>query len=918
MDSTSDEKCARKSFEETVDEVPRRALSIPVSLAALSPNELAKIGRKATLKTDLLIMPALMIITVQYPPWKDQSTGYISLQRDGPLGCCFGCDRRCPRLRRFALMSVFLGFVEAAAFPGALYYLSTFYTRKQYAFRVALLSSGAQLGNGFGGLFAVAILKADGQHGIEGWRWLFIVEGVTTVGLALILMFILPNSIATVTGGNEIIKDELGGWKAFKMAAADPKTYLLMGTLYMTYVTSTVTSFFPSVVSTLGYSRNITYVLTTPPYLLCVVIMIINGIHSDQTQERYWHIVVPLVFTTIANIIAISTLNTAARYVSMMMMPGSVYSATVVILSWVAGSLTQPAVKRAAALGLINAVCSTPFIWSPYLYSNPPRYVDAFTVNLVASVLAIMFATATMLYLKRQNARLDKELDLRPSAPTLSNRPIAFHIPPRQQRCPTLFYATRSFMDAFYPTVIPNEDVRAQIEVTEANIRHLTSQIRELEQARQKERRTLGQLRLRIAPVGKLPVELLVETFALAVRSNSAKAAAIVDPINQVFLLSQVCSLWRQIVIGSPKLWAEGVVNVRLNRSQYPDNYLDGLGTILGRSMPLPISLSLAYDRAIAVPDAGGQAAATTSVLRALSPTASRWKSLRLDLLSCDRLSRTDYSVRFTNLEVLNLVIGRNTPIHIFSRCPNLRLLTLKVEGGRLLHDNDVSQIPLAQLTVLYLEDPSPSNCRSILLQCTNVVSATFLTSEWDNSDIHAPPTVLPCLRTLVIKFPHSIHNTQNMEPFFTSVNPSFAANSRTCGQPPPGPGLACRRIRRLPTTSQELIALLRLTPALTKLSLSLCERCVDGDFFKALTYGETHDQQLVPHLQQLYFRKNRGDFPDGSFMVAIRSRCLMNQRAPSNATPLQRVTVVQTVPSATAYALKRSMADLSLELSIS
>lgn len=46
-----------------------------------------------------------------------------------------------------------------------------FYNRKQYTLRVALLYSGSQLGNAFGGLFAVAILKADGRHGIEGWRW---------------------------------------------------------------------------------------------------------------------------------------------------------------------------------------------------------------------------------------------------------------------------------------------------------------------------------------------------------------------------------------------------------------------------------------------------------------------------------------------------------------------------------------------------------------------------------------------------------------------------------------------------------------------------------------------------------------------------------------------------------------------------
>jgi MFS family permease len=66
---------------------------------------------------------------------------------------------------------VFLGFVEAIFFPGALYYLSLFYNRKQFAFRTAVLYSGSQLGNAFGGLFAIAILNLEGRGGLQGWRW---------------------------------------------------------------------------------------------------------------------------------------------------------------------------------------------------------------------------------------------------------------------------------------------------------------------------------------------------------------------------------------------------------------------------------------------------------------------------------------------------------------------------------------------------------------------------------------------------------------------------------------------------------------------------------------------------------------------------------------------------------------------------
>jgi MFS family permease len=69
------------------------------------------------------------------------------------------------------LARFFLGVVEAVFFPGAVFFLSLFYNRKQFALRTAILYSGSQLGNAFGGLFAIGILKLDGKHGLEGWRW---------------------------------------------------------------------------------------------------------------------------------------------------------------------------------------------------------------------------------------------------------------------------------------------------------------------------------------------------------------------------------------------------------------------------------------------------------------------------------------------------------------------------------------------------------------------------------------------------------------------------------------------------------------------------------------------------------------------------------------------------------------------------
>lgn len=134
--------------------------------------------------------------------------------------------------------------------------------------------------------------------------------------------------------------------------------------------------------------------------------------------ERYLHIALPLIITVIANIIAVSTLNIGARYFAMCLLPLSFYSSAICQLSWISGSLSQPAVKRAASIAIINAICNTPNIWTSYLYYDSPRYVAAFSVNLGAAVVAFASATATYLYLRKQNQLMDQERPLGRSGPT--------------------------------------------------------------------------------------------------------------------------------------------------------------------------------------------------------------------------------------------------------------------------------------------------------------------------------------------------------------------------------------------------------------------------------------------------------------------------------------------------------------------
>lgn len=86
---------------------------------------------------------------------------------------------------------IFLGVAEAGLFPGVAYYLTMWYTRDEMQLRQALFFSAASVAGAFSGLLAFGIAKMDGVGGLEGWRWIFLLEGMATVVVAVGAYFAL-------------------------------------------------------------------------------------------------------------------------------------------------------------------------------------------------------------------------------------------------------------------------------------------------------------------------------------------------------------------------------------------------------------------------------------------------------------------------------------------------------------------------------------------------------------------------------------------------------------------------------------------------------------------------------------------------------------------------------------------------------
>lgn len=65
------------------------------------------------------------------------------------------------------------------------------YCRHEIQLRQSLFFSAASIAGAFSGLLAFAISKMDGVAGLEGWRWIFILEGIATVLVAFSAFFVI-------------------------------------------------------------------------------------------------------------------------------------------------------------------------------------------------------------------------------------------------------------------------------------------------------------------------------------------------------------------------------------------------------------------------------------------------------------------------------------------------------------------------------------------------------------------------------------------------------------------------------------------------------------------------------------------------------------------------------------------------------
>ncbi|KAI9166358.1 Pantothenate transporter liz1 [Paramyrothecium foliicola] len=100
----------------------------------------------------------------------------------------------CRTYAQLCVVRFFMGLAEASTYAGCIYVMGSWYKPNEIAKRTAMFTVAGQAGSMFAGIMMAAIHRTmNGRGGLEGWQWVFLIDGIITCPVAFFGYFYFPD-----------------------------------------------------------------------------------------------------------------------------------------------------------------------------------------------------------------------------------------------------------------------------------------------------------------------------------------------------------------------------------------------------------------------------------------------------------------------------------------------------------------------------------------------------------------------------------------------------------------------------------------------------------------------------------------------------------------------------------------------------
>jgi MFS transporter, ACS family, tartrate transporter len=295
-----------------------------------------------------------------------------------------------------------LGVTEAGFFPGIILYLTYWFPAGYRARFLAAFAVAVPVSTVIGAPLSGWLLGLDGALGLKGWQWLFVIEGIPSIVLGVIVWFCLTDRPAQANWlsaeQKAWLSSRLDGELAAKAAmhrytlrqALGSTKVLMLSAVYFGFVGALYGMQFwlPQIVNAFGFSNAQTGFITAVPYLFGAVAMAFWARHSDASRERVWHVGLPLLLTAVG--LSVSGYSDNPTIMMIALIAAAIGTFCSLALFWTLPTAWLSGTAAAGGIALVNSIGNLAGFGGPYLNGWIKETTGCTSVGLLVLVLALM------------------------------------------------------------------------------------------------------------------------------------------------------------------------------------------------------------------------------------------------------------------------------------------------------------------------------------------------------------------------------------------------------------------------------------------------------------------------------------------------------------------------------------------------
>ena len=316
----------------------------------------------------------------------------------------------------FYTLRILLGIAEAGFFPGIIFLLTLWFPGAYRARMVGYFMAAIPLSTVIGAPISGMLLGLDGVSGLAGWQWMYLIEALP----ALVLTFVVLSYLTDRPGDATWLQADERAWLVARQAEErkqreavrrysvrdvifNPRVLAIALIYFGANATNYGLSFFlPQIVKGFGLSNLQTGFVTSLPYIVGVIGMVLWGRHSDRTLERKWHVAFALLIA--AGGIAASTAfdEPMMKMLSLSIAGFGIFSCLPII--WTLPTSFLSGAAAAGGIAVINSLGNLAGFFGPYAMGWIKDSTGSFTAGLICLAGAGLIGMATVLLLHHDTA----------------------------------------------------------------------------------------------------------------------------------------------------------------------------------------------------------------------------------------------------------------------------------------------------------------------------------------------------------------------------------------------------------------------------------------------------------------------------------------------------------------------------------